>query len=124
MIDLRLPLSQPPAFMRTLSFLSIVLCSSLVITATLSGKESGTPNLTNQAWALRNSDGLLQRGDLQKIVEAQNRRDPHLIKSALASPDPVLRARAAFAAGSLQDPVLLPASVSYTHLTLPTIYSV
>ena len=109
MIDLRLPLSQPPAFMRTLSFLSIVLSSSLVIIATLSGKEPAAPNLTNQAWALRNSDGLLQRGDLQKIVEAQNRRDPHLIKSALASPDPVLRARAAFAAGSLQDPILLPA---------------
>jgi cyclophilin family peptidyl-prolyl cis-trans isomerase len=109
MIDLRLPLSQPSAFMRTLSFFSILLCGSLLATTALPGKESSKPNLTNQAWVLRNSDGLLQRRDLQEIVEAQNRRDPQAIKSALTSPDPVLRARAAFAAGSLQDPTLLPA---------------
>jgi len=95
--------------MRTSSIVSSLFCCCHLATSALPGKEPSAPDLTNQAWALRSSDGLLQRRDLQKIVEAQNRRDPQAIGSALSSPDPVLRARAAFAAGSLQAPILLPA---------------
>ena len=95
--------------MRPLSSFVTLLLGSLLAISALPGREPSAPDLTNQDWALRSSDGLLQRRDLQKIVEAQNKRDSQAIGSALSSPDPVLRARAAFAAGSLQDPILLPA---------------
>ena len=49
-------------------------------------------------------DDLLARPDLQALVDAQVRRDGPALVAALASPDAAVRARAAFALGSVQDP--------------------
>ncbi len=50
----------------------------------------------------RPSDGLLQRPDLQALVDLQVRRNATPLIDALASPDSVVRARAAFALASVQ----------------------
>ena len=84
--------------------------SLLVLTGLtpVSADETPTPDLSTQPWQLRPSDDLLQRPDLQQVVEAQNKRDANAIGRFLESSDPIIRARAAFAAGSLQAPSLLP----------------
>ncbi|MDX1420091.1 MAG: HEAT repeat domain-containing protein, partial [Rubricoccaceae bacterium] len=57
----------------------------------------------------RAHDGLLERPDLQRLVELQVRRRGDSLVDALGSPDPAVRARAAFALGSVQDPAAVPA---------------
>ena len=52
----------------------------------------------------RPSDGLLRRPELQALVDLQVRRDGPGLIAALGSPDSLVRARAAFALGSVQDP--------------------
>ena len=59
--------------------------------------------------ATRASDGLLERPDLQAVVELQLRRDGAALAERLASPDSLVRARAAFALGSVQDEDAVPA---------------
>jgi peptidylprolyl isomerase len=60
----------------------------------------------------RPSDGLLERPDLQRLVDAQTERDAAVLMAALDEPDPVVRARAAFALGSVQDALAVPALVA------------
>ena len=62
--------------------------------------------MANQAWPLRPSDGLLERKELQEVVAAQSRRDAAALGVFFEDEDPLVRARAAFAAGSVQDPSL------------------
>jgi peptidylprolyl isomerase len=57
----------------------------------------------------RPPDGLLDRPDLQRLVDAQTARDGSVLVVALGNADPVVRARAAFALGSVQDPTAVPA---------------
>ena len=57
----------------------------------------------------RPSDGLLSDPTLQALVDLQVRRDGDALAAALASPDSLVRARAAFALGSVQDPDAVPA---------------
>ncbi|MGB3544942.1 hypothetical protein, partial [Rubrivirga sp.] len=52
----------------------------------------------------RAADGLLERTDLQEIVDLQVRRDGPGLVELLSSPDSVVRARSAVALGSVQDP--------------------
>lgn len=52
----------------------------------------------------RPDDGLLERPDLQEVVEVQGRRDGAALVTLLGEEDPDVRARAAFALGSVQDP--------------------
>lgn len=52
----------------------------------------------------RPDDGLLERSDLQQVVELQGRRDGAGLAALLEDEDPRVRARAAFALGSVQDP--------------------
>ena len=56
----------------------------------------------------RPSDGLLDRPDLQTVVERQTRRDSAAVRAALRSGDLAVRARAAFAIGSMQDAAAVP----------------
>lgn len=56
----------------------------------------------------RPSDGLLHNPVLQQIVEAQQARDGTALLGYLDSPDAVVRARAAFALGSVQDTAAAP----------------
>jgi peptidylprolyl isomerase len=58
---------------------------------------------------IRPGDGLLERPDLQALVDAQNRREPDLLVEALASDDPAVRARAALGLASIGDPGTLQA---------------
>ena len=57
----------------------------------------------------RDADGLLARPDLQAVVDLQVRRDGGALADSLASADSVVRARAAFALASVQDPGAVPA---------------
>jgi peptidylprolyl isomerase len=57
----------------------------------------------------RPTDNLLGRPDLQALVDAQVLRRPAVLTEALGHSDPVVRARAAFALGSVQDAEAVPA---------------
>lgn len=52
----------------------------------------------------RPDDGLLDRPELQRLVDLQVARDGRGLARALDASDPAVRARAAFALGSVQDP--------------------
>jgi cyclophilin family peptidyl-prolyl cis-trans isomerase len=52
----------------------------------------------------RPSDGLLENPRLQEVVDLQVDRDGPALRTLLASNDPAVRARAAFALASVQDP--------------------
>ena len=62
-----------------------------------------------QPRAQRAADDLLARPDLQRLVDAQTARDGGVLIDALDDEDPVVRARAAFALGSVQDTTAIPA---------------
>jgi peptidylprolyl isomerase len=57
----------------------------------------------------RPPDGLLEQSALQVLVDAQVERDGEALIRALGDPDPPVRARAAFALASVQDPDAVPA---------------
>ena len=57
----------------------------------------------------RPPDALLERTDLQAIVDAQVRRDGAALLERLDASDPAVRARAAFALASVQDTAAVPA---------------
>jgi len=59
----------------------------------------------------RSLDGLLENSDLQVIVDLQVERDGEGIREFMDHPDPALRARAAFALASVQDPEAGPALI-------------
>ncbi|MDX1530699.1 MAG: HEAT repeat domain-containing protein [Rhodothermales bacterium] len=63
----------------------------------------------------RPSDGLFERDTLQALVEAQSRRDAETLAAALRADDPAVRARAAFALGSVQDAEAVPALRPLLH---------
>ena len=78
---------------------------ALGLAALLTGcAASGPQALAPEADLGRPSDGLLARPDLQAVVDLQLRRDGPALIAALADPDSLVRARAAFALGSVQDP--------------------
>lgn len=56
----------------------------------------------------RPADGLLGRPLLQAVVDAQERRDGTFLIQLLQDKDPAVRARAAFALGSVQDDAAVP----------------
>jgi cyclophilin family peptidyl-prolyl cis-trans isomerase len=59
----------------------------------------------------RAADDLLARADLQAIVDLQTARDGDALAERLGDSDPTVRARAAFALASVQDPAAVPALV-------------
>lgn len=59
--------------------------------------------------ASRPDDGLLVDAELQELVDLQVRRDGAALAEFLDDPDPAVRARAAFALASVQDPQTVPA---------------
>ncbi len=63
---------------------------------------SNASGQTGDPWG-RRADGLLTDPALQQVVDAQVRRDAGALAGFLASDQPVVRARAAFALGSVQD---------------------
>ena len=73
-----------------------------VLVSGCAGLRREAPLEAPQAFPTRPSDGLLGRPDLQALVDAQVRRDAPALIAALTSPDAAVRARAAFALGSVQ----------------------
>lgn len=67
------------------------------------------PRHVAEAVAYRPADGLLERADLQAVVELQEARNGRALAARLEDPDPAVRARAAFALGSVQDTSVAPA---------------
>lgn len=85
--------------MRLFLFLAALIAAGCASTAVpASPEDRGRP-----------ADGLLARPDLQAIVDLQIRRDGAALAEALASPDSLVRARAAFALASVQDEAAVPA---------------
>jgi peptidylprolyl isomerase len=84
---------------------AVVLLFAGLATAAPAGAQMGL----QQPRGPRPPDGLLDRPDLQRLVDAQTARDGELLVSALKDRDPVVRARAAFALASVQDQAAVPA---------------
>ncbi len=85
------------------------LCLALfALAAATPAPAEPAPSLQNQRWPLRHADGLLHREDLQEIVAAQCARDAAALEGFFDHRDPLVRARAAFAAGSVQDAASIP----------------
>lgn len=66
----------------------------------------------DSAVEVRAPDGLLSDPVLQHVVELQTERDGASLVGLLASPESRVRARAAFALGSVQDPSAVPSLVA------------
>ena len=97
------PLRLPPALLAALAAVT------LVASGCASSGGAAAPGLLQDDLYGRPADGLLARPDLQALVDLQVRRDADGLVAALASPDSVVRARAAFALGSVQDADAVPA---------------
>lgn len=84
------------------------LCVFLPTLLFLGGCEGkGTPNNplgTPSPPPSRPADGLLNQAELQRVVDLQVERDAGAISAFLTDPAPQVRARAAFALASVQDP--------------------
>jgi len=69
----------------------------------------------------RPPDALLERTDLQAIVDAQVRRDGAALLERLDASDPAVRARAAFALASVQDTAAVPALLRLLRDSVPEV---
>ncbi|MGH7571505.1 MAG: peptidylprolyl isomerase [Gemmatimonadota bacterium] len=76
----------------------------LAIPVAAAGQTSPPDALSSSEEWGRATDGLLHSPVLQALVDAQIERDAGTLVAALDDPDPAVRARAAFALGSVQDP--------------------
>lgn len=81
---------------------TIGLAALLAIAPPLLGQTASAEDVDRPA------DSLLDRLDLQRLVDAQVERDGDELVRALGDPDPAVRARAAFALASVQDPRAVP----------------
>ncbi len=84
--------------------------TALVLLATSGcGGAMAGDSLAVPAPRLPPSDGLLENAELQAVVDLQTNRDGSGLQEVLENPDPFVRARAALALASVQDPTALPA---------------
>ena len=86
----------------------VSLCRGALVFITLCfclGCQIGTSTIEGDgAISVRTGDGLLSNPELQAIVDLQVDRDALGLAEMLSARDPSLRARAAFALGSIQEP--------------------
>ena len=90
----------------------LVLLAGLLLAGCVTGRSDTRPApepLPAAAAYHRPADGLLGREDLQAVVERQTRRDSAAVRALLRHRDAAVRARAAFALGSMQDRAAVPA---------------
>lgn len=81
----------------------VALLLLLVVTAlTAPARAQESPLRSDRA-----PDGLLRRPELQELVDLQVARDGRGLAARLSDPDPSVRARAAFALGSVQEPAVV-----------------
>ena len=93
-----------PALFAVAAALLVSGCGSSGTAASPAGPRTGLDDAAG-----RPVDGLLLRADLQALVDLQVRRDASGLAAALGSDDAAVRARAAFALGSVQAPSAVPA---------------
>ena len=74
--------------------------------------DQAAPTQPSEAAYARPSDSLLQRPDLQAVVERQTRRNATALRERLRDRDAAVRARAALALGSVQDTAAVPLLVT------------
>ncbi|MDX1440185.1 MAG: HEAT repeat domain-containing protein, partial [Rubricoccaceae bacterium] len=89
---------------------ALLLLAPLLLTLGCLGSRFSVPDvqrLSNEEFG-RPSDGLLQRADLQQVVDVQVLRRGGELIPFLNHADAAVRARAAFALGSVQDPNAVP----------------
>lgn len=84
--------------LRPVTTRTVFLFATLALAAPLAAQDPGRPY-----------DGLLERPELQAVVDLQVARDGAALAALLEDSDPAIRARAAFALGSVQDPETVPA---------------
>ena len=101
---------------RTFRFLSAVVAAGMATFTAACAPPDLVPVASNQMEIpARPTDGLLDRADLQTIVELELRRDASGLAALLADEDPAVRARAAYALGSVQDTTVAPALLEALH---------
>ncbi|MDX1567312.1 MAG: peptidylprolyl isomerase [Longimicrobiales bacterium] len=103
----------------------LLLGGFIVSSIALGGCATGGsgPELGEAAPPSRSGDGLLQREDLQNLVELQIARDGEALVERLGDPDAAVRARAAFALASVQDPDAVLALLELLHDPDPRVRS-
>ncbi len=89
------------------AFALLIVFTTLTGCARLRPADEAPPQPPAAAYA-RPSDGLLQRADLQAVVERQTRRNAAALRARLTDKDPTIRARAALGLGSVQDTAAVP----------------
>lgn len=95
---------------------AIVLAALLALRTPLDAQTAPAP-----AEAGRPPDGLLERPALQVLVDAEVERDGATLIRSLGDGDPAVRARAAFALASVQDPGAVPALLDRLRDTDPRV---
>ncbi len=103
------------------AFLFALLLALAGCTSTQTGPSLPEVPLPAQAATVRLSDGLLERDDLQAIVERQTRRDTSALRTFLINDDPAVRARTALALGSVQDADAAPLVLRLLADPAPTV---
>ncbi|MEM1056137.1 MAG: peptidylprolyl isomerase [Bacteroidota bacterium] len=104
-----------------LLFASARLAPLAAALAILAGCASAPPPLPSPEPFPRAADGLLTRVDLQAVVDLQVLRDGPGLAQLLTEADPAVRARAAFALGSVQDEATIPALVAALRDSVPAV---
>lgn len=89
-----------------MKFIYILLTATLLVSCKNTRKLSETTSPQIKS-VYRQSDNLLNRKDLQNIIALQSDRDAQSLSAFFTHEDPAIRARAAFAMGSVQDSVAL-----------------
>jgi cyclophilin family peptidyl-prolyl cis-trans isomerase/HEAT repeat protein len=90
-----------------MKFLYIFLTTTLLVSCENTRKQP-QPTSPQIKSVYRQSDNLLNRKDLQEIVALQSDRNAQSLSAFFTHEDPAIRARAAFAMGSVQDSAALP----------------
>lgn len=90
----------------------LVAFAPLGVAALLALGGCGDASSRADAPSVRPADGLLGDAELQRVVELQTARDGAALGALLQAPRPEVRARAALALASVQDPATIPALLS------------
>ncbi len=94
---------------------------ALLLAALLGSTASAAMGQDSHVWSDRPSDGLLERPELQALVDLQVLRDGAGLAAALDHDDPAVRARAAFALAAVQDPAAVPALLAALNDPAPAV---
>ncbi|MFP3947608.1 MAG: peptidylprolyl isomerase [Longimicrobiales bacterium] len=98
-----------------------LLLSGLLVGGCATAAGGAGSGLGEGAPPSRPDDGLLEREELQELVELQIARDGDALLERLGDPEASVRARAAFALASVQDPDAVPPLLELLHDSDPRV---